>query len=249
MTIKAPDYSLPPQRVLNIYDPNSFSPHTLVTEGPNNTYRLGEIDFHAVNLYALGIQDLAALPVKGEQRVLEGLSIRELYTELNKLGHEIVLSHREPFARKLQKTANYLTYGFSTKVVTPLILHDDYCDFVQIAEQRRASPSNIKLAYEFIKEHPMFWRITKTRTGGMNVVSGEGFSRLQFDVLPKNVVTIESGPGNYHDYNLDAYGNSFDAAVINFAELLSTHYDLHGSFTDTTKREPNDNFVKASRGK
>lgn len=245
------DFSNPPQWVLNLYNPDKIPPHVLVRQSDEpNTYLIHEVDFHAVNLFTASLVDFE-LPTKGEARTFTG-SPDELYEELNKLDKEVLLEFSQRRLFRENKDIP-MVFGHSSDFSTPAIVACDYRGFLQDEELYEADPEHVGLAHAYINNHPMFWHVRENRKGQPDVITGRGWHRLDFQLfLKKNketgvtetTVTIECGPGNYHDYNLDVYAPSFDAAVIDLAKKIHQHYDSHGGFKDKTKKEPNDNFFR-----
>jgi hypothetical protein len=250
MTTPIPDFSKPPQWVLDMHDPDSMPSHVFVTESEDpDSYVIQEIDFHVMNPYTVSLAFDLEFPVKGKPEVFVG-SKEGLYERLQSLHSEVILS------RSVSKLIadGYLApmaYGHASGFDGPALVCGGYKAFLQAQEAYEKNPEQAGPAYEFINQHPMFWHKTKTRRGEIQVVTGQGWHSLQWLVLHRKnketgakqyTVTIETGPGSYHDYNLDVYAPSFDAAIIEMAKLIHKHYDSHGGFTDKTKKEPNDNF-------
>lgn len=245
------DFSQPPQWVLDLYAPDNIPPHVLVrkAEAPD-TYLIQDIDFHAVNLFSASLIDFE-FPTKGEVRSFTG-NPKELYEELMKLDKKVLLDFSQ---RRLFRDYPEIPmfFGHSSDFSTPALVNADYRSFLSWEKAVRDNPEQVGAAYEFIKQHPMFWYKKEGRKGNPEVVTGNGWDRLGFEVFTKldkktgevkTTVTIETGIGNYHDLNLDVYAPSFDAALIELAKLILKHYDSHGGFTDKRKKEPNDNFFR-----
>jgi hypothetical protein len=251
------DFSNPPQWVLDLYSPDNIPPHVLVTkaEAPD-TYVIRDVDFHAVNLFTFALANQENLPTKGEAREFTG-SPRELYDELTSLESEVItgFSMRKVFREHHDIP---MAFGHSSDFSTPALAFADYKAFLSWEKAFAENPEQAGVAYEFINQHPMFWYMEKSkRRDGTpmepRLVTGRGWDRLAFEVFNKEdketgeiktTVTIETGPGNYHDLNLDVWAPSFDAAIVEMAKKIQTHYDSHGGFTDKRKKEPNDNFFK-----
>lgn len=259
MTTTIPDYSLPPQWVMDLYNPDNIPPHVLVTKTETpDTYVIRDVDFHAVNLFTFELIEKENLPTKGEAREFTG-SPKELYEELSSLDSKVItgFSMRKVFREHHDIP---MAFGFSSDFSTPALAFADYKAFLSWVEAFEGNPEQVEVgvAYEFINQHPMFWYMEKSkRRDGTplspRLVTGRGWDRLDFEVFvkkdketgaPVTTVTIETGPGSYHDLNLDVWAPSFDAAVIEMAKKIHTHYDSHGGFTDKRKKEPNDNFFK-----
>lgn len=244
------DFSNPPQWVLDLYNPDNIPPHVLVRKmlDEADTYRIQEVDFHAANLFTASLIDFE-LPTKGETRTFTG-SPDELYEELKSLDKKILLEFSQ---RRVFKESKHIpmAFGHSSDFSTPALVACDYRSFLRDEELYKANPQQVGLAHSYINNHPLFWYSKKNRKGGLEVVTGRGWQRLDFELFNKTnketgvtetTVTIETGPGTYHDLNLDVWAPSFDAAIIELAEKIHTHYDSHGGFTDKRKKEPNDNF-------
>lgn len=240
-----------PQWVLRFYDPKKIRPHVLVSRGTEpDTYLIQEIDFEAVNLYTVSLFDFV-LPTKGEVREFAG-SPDELYGMLIELEQKPLLAFRsrDLFQKNMRVP---MTFGMSSDFTRHALTNADYQGFRQAEKSYKENPEDISLAYEFINQHPMFWTVKKDPRGNLYLATGQGWNRLSFELMKnkneetgkvETVVTIETGPSNYHDYNLDAYAPSFDSAILEMAKLIATHYDSHGGFTDKTKKEPNDNLFR-----
>ena len=248
------DYSLPPQWVLDLYKPEKIRPHVLVTKGDTpDSYVIRDVDFESANLFTFSLMESDNLPTKGESRVFVG-SPEELYEELLSLDAKVILafSARNIFDKNPRIP---MAFGHSSDFSVPALVLSDYKAFKSWEEALVENPEQVGVAYEFINQHPLFWHVEKSRREGgrPNIVTGRGWHCLQWELFhkknkktgaPEVTVTIECGPGNYHDYNLDVYAPSFDEAVIKLASLIHKHYDSHGGFTDKTKKEPNDNFFR-----
>ena len=246
------DFSLPPQWVLNLYKPDEIPPHVLVTVGEEpDTYIIQEVDFHAVNLYTIPLSFNPDFPVKGEPKVFVG-SIEELYAELREMDEADKVITTGAVRKALSANNQIpLAFGMASDFSTPSMVFSDYKQFLNAEKAYKEHPEQVGLAYDFINTHPMFWGVITGKRDKVRVVTGRGWQRLDFEIFNKTTenglettVTIETGPHNYHDYNLDVYAPSFDAAVIELARLIHKHYDSHGGFTDKTKKEPNDNFFR-----
>jgi hypothetical protein len=245
------DFSNPPQWVLDLYDPDNIPPHVLVRQAEEpDTYLIQDVDFHAANLFTACLVDFE-LPTKGEVTSFTGAP-DELYEELMKLDKKVLLEFSQRRIFRDYKEIP-MAFGHSSDFSTPALVFADYQSFLSWEKAVEENPEQVGAAYEFINQHPMFWHKRETRRGGVEVVTGRGWDRLDFEVFNKKdketgeiktTVTIETGPGNYHDLNLDVYAPSFDAAVIEMAKLIHKHYDSHGGFTDKRKKEPNDNFFR-----
>ena len=265
------DFSMPPQWVLNLYNPEAMRPHILVTKGAEpDSYLIREIDFHKVNLFTVPLGEGTSYPTKGEGRVFHGTP-EELYSDLQAADAKVMTSRE--VQDELSRVSHVpLFFGHSTEVTGPSLTFHEYQAFRVAEERYRANPEDSLLAHNFVNLHPMFWtvdydapRLPRPRRRGVGPVeaveegtdtspvmprvrTGRGFSKLDFMVLNDEngnpTVAIECGPGNYHDYNLDVYAPSFDAAIVQLAKRISEHYNSHGGFTDPTKKEPNDNFFR-----
>lgn len=246
------DFSKPPQWVLDLYDPDNIPPHVIVRKmlDEPDTYLIQEVDFHAVNLFTASLVN-SELPTKGETRTFTG-SPAELYEELVSLDKKVLLEFSQ---RRLFRGLNNvpMVFGHSSDFSTPALVASDYRSFLKDEERYKANPTEVGLAHTFINNHPLFWYGKKNRREQPEVVTGRGWQRLDFEVFmskdeetgaPKTTVTIETGPGSYHDLNLDVSAPSFDEAIIELARLISVHYDSQGGFTDKRKKEPNDNFFR-----
>lgn len=255
MTTLIPDFSKPPQWVLDMHDPDTMASHVYVTEGENpDSYVIQEIDFEEMNPYAVPITFNIEFPVKGTAEVFVGDKVA-LYEKLLSLDSKVILS-RSVSNLIADGHLAAMAYGHSSAFETPALVCNAYLAFLRAEEAYKASPEKAGLAYDFINLHPMFWHKTKTRRGNTEVVTEQGWGHLQWQVFNKKnkdtgeletSVTIETGQGSWHDYNLDVYAPSFDGAVIELAKLIHTHYDSHGGFTDKTKKGPNDNFFRDAK--
>jgi hypothetical protein len=242
--------------VLDLHKPDEMQSHVLVSEGDEpGTFLIQDVDVHAMNPYTAVLED-PDIPTKGEGRIFTGTP-EELYEELKTADRENkVIASRG--IRKLLRNVHQvpMVFGHVSDFTGPALVFAEYRAFRQIEKQYKANPKQVGLAYHFINSHPMFWHVRQHRKDEekFDVVTGRGWDRLDFMVsnkidqsgAMKTTVMIECGPGNYHDYNLDVYAKSFDKAVLKLAKLISKHYDSHGGFTDTSKKEPNDNFFRES---
>jgi hypothetical protein len=265
------DFSNPPQWVLDMFDPETMPSHVYVSEGAEpDSYVIQEIDFQAMNPYAVPVSYDYEFPVKGQDEIFVGDKVA-LYEKLKSLDSKVILS------RSVSKLIadGYLAamaYGHSSDFETPALVCSSYKEFLKTQEAYKENPEQIGLAYNFINQHPMFWHTEKVvrsvrsrrsernqnpeksdQTEKLEIVTGQGWGHLQWQIFNKKnkdtgaletSVTIETGQGSWHDYNLDVYAPSFDGAVIELAKLIHTHYDSHGGFTDKTKKGPNDNFFR-----
>lgn len=250
-TSKMSDFSSLPQWVLGLYKPEEITPHVLVSAADEpDTYHIQEIDFNAINLYEKRLDFTREYPTKGEVEVFVG-SPTDLYKRF--LGAKVVLTG-EASKRMSEAREVPMVFGHSTELSAYGLTNSGYEEFKFCEQAYDEDPENSVLAYGFINTHPMFWSVKKeSRRGWTEVETSEGWKRVDVeismerrgqkkDAARKTTVMLEAGPGNYHDYNLDVYAPSFDAAIVELAKLIKTHYDSHGGFTDKTKKEPNDNF-------
>ena len=252
MDITTSDFSLPPQWVLDLHDADAIPPHVFVTAGEEtDSYIIQAVDFHKTNPYAAPVTFEHKLETKGEPEIFFG-SKTETYEKLRSLDAKVILS-REVGAVIADGYCAPMAYGRSSDFTDPALVCSSYREFLKANEAYEANREHAGLAYAFINLHPMFWHKIKDRRGEMEIVTGQGWGHLQWMVRNKKnketgvletTVTIETGQGSWHDYNLDVYAPSFDAAVIELAKLIHTHYDSHGGFTDKTKKGPNDNFFR-----
>lgn len=246
------DFSLPPQWVLDLHDADAIPPHVFVTAGEEpDSYVIQAVDFHKTNPYASPVTFDHNLTTKGDPEVFFGAK-DEMYEKLLSLDVEVILS-REVSAVIADGFVAPMAFGHSSDFTNPALVCSSYREFLKANEAYEADPEHIGFAHNFINLHPMFWHKTKDRRGEIDIVTGQGWGHLQWMIMNKKnketgviepTVTIETGQGNWHDYNLDVYAPSFDGAVIELAKLIHTHYDSHGGFTDKTKKGPNDNFFR-----
>lgn len=254
-TSRTEDFSSLPQWVLDLYNPDSISPHMLVKEVEEpDTYRIQAIDFHAMNLYTQKLSFERDYPTTGEAEVFTG-SYEDLYNRLQEIEAKVVIP--ASLTKKMRGIPEMaLSFGHSVELSSYGLVNSSYEEFKFCEKAYLEDPENSGTAYNFINTHPMFWYKKKDNgRGRIYITSDEGWERtsilVTIDKTPsgkrETVVMLETGPGNYHDYNLDVYAPTFDDAIVKLAQLIHTHYDSHGGFTDKTKKEPNDNFFREAK--
>lgn len=251
MTSPDTDFSRPPQWVEGFYKPADLPPHFLVFTDTDNpeSYNIRPVTLDGVDMLSFdlhsGMDNLPTLDEGGYSISASG--DEELFKELKKRGKHFFLAKEVRERVQGSPWEIVLNHSYASEFLYASGVAASYEDFLAIEQRFQENPEQIANAYAFISNHPVFWRI-QTRNGKSYILEGQGFQRLQFDVFQKaaspseSVVTIETGPGRYHDLNLDVSDSTFDGAVIALAKRLLEHYDSHGDFRDKTKTEPNDNF-------
>lgn len=259
---ETPDFSLPPQWVLDLHKPEEMGSFFLVDETDNpNDFTAALVDYHSVNPYTMDVGSEDTLPVKEESRfTITADSLKDLYGKLESLDGGYLLTSRLEKRFYGGDPSIPMTVGFCSAFTVPALVFSAYKGFLQVEKSFKENPDNVIFAHDFINNHPMFWTIREHPTNRrrksevVDVITNGGFNKLEFmvgfsdkkteDGKPKPLVMVETGPGNYHDLNLDVYADSFDAAILETARRISVHYNSHGGFTDSSKEEPNDNFFR-----
>lgn len=252
MTTVDTDFSLPPQWVLDFYQPANLRQHFLVFADADNPeyYNIRPVVLDEVNMLSFDLRTGmdTLLTVDEGSYSLSASGAKELYEELKKKGDHFFLSEKVRERVKGSPWEIVLSHLYSSEFMYASGMADAYQSFLTAEQRFQENPEQVSNAFDFISNHPVFWYVRNNRSGKPYIVEGSGFQRLQFDVFPEkegsssSVVTIETGPGSYHDLNLDVSEATFDAALIALAKLLHKHYDSHGEFRDKTKKEPNDNL-------
>lgn len=112
----------------------------------------------------------------------------------------------------------------------------------------KGNPNSIQDAYEFISNHPAFW----TRRDGEATLDWETSEYMQHlwhglstDSGGKCAWMVEGGghvepdyTTHYHDLRLDAYGETFEEAIVNFAALVDKFFHIDGTPREGVEYEP-----------
>lgn len=116
-----------------------------------------------------------------------------------------------------------------------------YERFLQLAEKYVDSKDDFMTAYNFVDSHPAFWtRFNSEKTFRWNT---DGHCHKMYIVPFKNDETIfwdiETGlhiapeyTNLYHDYKIDANGETIEQAYINLASNIYKQYNLDGTSKD-----------------
>jgi len=242
-----------PQWILDLYDADKITPHTVVIPDGENKFVLRDVDFHAVNMYKVHRYD----ELTGPLRPFEG-TLKEVLELLKTEGrHPLFTVEADELAH--QDYSIPMTAGLSSELTSMQSAGWGYKAFLNAVRKYEKNPADLAAVYRYINLHPMFWTLEKPYKGEHPSVSTEGgWDALWLGVISKTnkkgklktTVMLEAGgtssPGSamfYHDYNLDVYEKSFDKAYIKLAKLIHRDYDEHGLLRDGRKG-PNENFVK-----
>lgn len=129
------------------------------------------------------------------------------------------------------------------------ILKSSYKEWLEnVYPAYKRDPSNLLKAYYFVSNHPAFW----TRRTGEPTFSWDtsGYVRkiwhgLSTDSEGRPVWMLEGGghvepeyTSHYHDLRLDAYGETFEVAVVNFAALVDKFFNIDGTPKEDVEYEP-----------
>lgn len=244
-----------PQWVLDSYKPEELSPHTVILPGEDNRHWvLRDVDFSAVNLYLT--EKISDLP--GKDRIFHG-QLHEAYEEVKKSGNITVLA--ETVERPEDEPDTFPIFaGFSYELTQYQSVLHSYRMFLKVVEGYVANPDNIGVVHNFLNRHTMFWRLKFDHHYKKTyLLVDEGWETIDFSIdvrkkkksgKLKTTVMLEAGGSSdsdrhymYHDYNLDIYAKSIDAAYIELAAKIYKDYDEHGLLRDGRKG-PNENFFK-----
>ena len=124
------DFSNPPQWVLDMFDPETMPSDVYVSEGAEpDSFVIQEIDFQAMNPYAVPVSYDYEFPVKGQDEIFVGDKVA-LYEKLQTLDSKVILS------RSVSKLIadGYLAamaYGHSSDFETPALVCSSYKEFLK----------------------------------------------------------------------------------------------------------------------
>lgn len=126
-------------------------------------------------------------------------------------------------------------------------------NFEKISEDYLNDPDNFEKAWNFVNAHPTFW-VKYDKDSVWNRWNYNGYTtRIVFYPMFNDDGSVgwflEGGShvapdyiNNYYDYRLDASADSFENAIIVFADLVNTCFNPDGSEKDVVDEK----FVKPS---
>jgi hypothetical protein len=125
-------------------------------------------------------------------------------------------------------------------------LQSDFKDSLDAATAYLADPLNFLSAYYFVDQHPAFWTYDPDHpwfwtTSGYcaklyqcpySADDGSLVFELEAGSHVESTEDIEGAPRaftyHYHDYRLDAVGNSFEEAIVDLASLVHKFFSAEG---------------------
>lgn len=128
------------------------------------------------------------------------------------------------------------------------LLEDSYESSLRAAIRYQANPTDFYSAYHFVDTHPAFW-INKRLESDPWLWETQGHCNRVYQYVSRDedgrvFVALETGAhlrpegeeqhfvpysGHYHDYRLDAYGSTFEEAILELAALVAKFFYPDGS--------------------
>ena len=255
-----------PQWVQDTYRPQDMHPHAVILSGSDTEgWLVRTVDFAQVNLYNKSVTHQNAADLPGTETLYSG-TLEEVIQKLKETPDQEILYSEDVLSVLQESNPNTFIFGSSSQITERSMVRWDYESFLKAYKAYEKDPNDIGTVYDFLNLHPMFWRYEETAPARDGVarpptlVTDRGWSVIDLMVVRERnkktkeletVVMLEAGAASananryymYHDYNLDVYENSLDAAYIKLAKYIHEDYDEHGILRNG-EDEPNRVFKK-----
>jgi hypothetical protein len=262
-TTRNPDI---PQWVRDTYRAEDIQPHAVILSGSDEAgWLVRTPDFTQVNLYNMSLTEKTYHLLSGTDVLHQG-DLADVIRELQENTGTTVLFSEDVLDLAQEIHPGLYVFSTSSQLVEHSMVRWDYDTFLKAYKAYEKEPNEIGTVYDFLNYHPMFWRYEQGPTGRDGVtrppllVTDRGWSVIDLMVARKKnkktkevetTVMLEAGAASkyanryymYHDYNLDVYEKSLDAAYIKLAKYIHEDYDEHGVLRNG-EDEPNRVFKK-----
>lgn len=262
-TTRNPDI---PQWVKDTYRAEDIQQHAVILSGSDEEgWLVRTPDFTQVNLYNMSITHKTHHLLPGTDVLHQG-TLDDVIRELEESTEIIVLFSEDVLEIAQERHPGTHVFSTSSQLTEHSMVRWDYETFLKAYKAYEKDPNEIGTVYNFLNYHPMFWRYEQSPTGRDGIarppmlVTDRGWSVIDLMVARKKnkktkevetTVMLEAGAASkyanryylYHDYNLDVYEKSLDAAYIKLAKYIHEDYDEHGILRNG-EDEPNRVFNK-----